>query len=579
MNTTILKRLLHYLKPYKVYLLIAILSATINIALTLFAPVLIGRAIDFIISENNVMFSTIYPILVELLFVVIFASIFQWVLSQSTNIIAYRTITDIRKQVFEKLNKMPLGYVDRTPHGDINSRIVNDIDTISDGLIQGLTQMFTGIITVVGTLGFMLSINLGITVVVVIVTPISIFVAIFIAKRSYKMFRKQSEVQGELSAYTQETLSGQKVIKTFNYEDTSIQQFNKVNSKLQYYGTKAQFYSSIANPSTRFVNGLVYAAVGVIGALGATSGHGLTVGQISCFLSYANQYTKPFNEITSVITQIQAAFASAQRVFDVLDEETEPEDGQNSLPIKSSRGNVDFKNVYFSYNKSTPLINNLNLHVSSGQKIAIVGPTGCGKTTIINLLMRFYDVDEGEILLDGVNIQNIKRDNLRSMYGMVLQDTWLKTGTIRDNIAYANPNATEEQIINAAKLSHAHDFIKRLPKAYDTIISDGADTLSQGEKQLICIARVMLSDPQILILDEATSSIDTRTEIKIQSAFDRMTQNKTSFIVAHRLSTIQGADKILVMNNGNVIEQGTHEELIKLHGFYYNLYNSQFAAT
>ena len=576
MKKSVLKNLLAFVRPYRVYLIVSLFSAVISIALTLLGPVLVGDAIDFIVDQHHVDFPSIARILMILCVSIGVGAIFQWILTLCTNKVAYCTVRDIRIQAFEKINVAPLRYIDGNAHGDLINRLVNDIDFIADGLLQGLTQLFTGVVTIVGTLLFMLSVNPWITIVVVLVTPLSLFVASFIAKRSHKMFQEQSKTQGELGGYIEEMLGNQKVVKTFSYEAEAQKGFEGINGRLYQCGQKAQFYSSLSNPSTRFVNGVVYAAVGIIGAIAAIRGS-LSVGQLSCFLTYANQYTKPFNEVTGVITQLQMAFASAQRVFKVLDEPSEQPDAPDAITFQHVKGKVDIQDISFSYDTSRKLIEHFHLHVQPGQRIAIVGPTGCGKTTLINLLMRFYDVNRGKILVDDVPISQVTRDSLRHQYGMVLQETWLYSATVRENIAYGRPDATLEEVIAAAKAAHAHSFIKRLPKGYDTVISEDGGNISQGQKQLLCIARVMLCDPPMLILDEATSSIDTRTEIRIQKAFTKMMEGRTSFIVAHRLSTIKEADCIVVMNNGNIVEQGTHQELLEKKGFYANLYNSQFA--
>ena len=576
MNKKVLSRVMSYTKPYRGYLWGAMLSAVLSIALTLLGPVLVGNAIDFIIGVGNVDFSAIGRILLLLGATIVAGGFLQWLLALCTNTITHKTVKDIRTQVFNKLNSVPLKYIDGHSHGDIISRIINDIDFIADGLLQGLTQLFTGVATIVGTLLFMLSINPLITLVVVLVTPLSLFVASFIARKSNSMFKQQSKTQGELGGYVEEMLGNQKVVKAFSYEQQAQEKFGEINQRLYVCGQKAQFFSSLSNPSTRFVNGIVYTAVGVIGAISAINGS-LSVGQLSCFLTYANQYTKPFNEVTGVITQLQTAFASAQRVFAILDEPDETPDAPGAVVMQDCTGRVNAEDVSFSYKPGVKLIENLNLNVKPGERIAIVGPTGCGKTTVINLLMRFYDTDKGTIRVDGVPVRTITRNSLCSMYGMVLQDTWLYSGTVRENIAYAKPETTMEEVIAAAKAAHAHSFIKRLANGYDTVISENGGNISQGQKQLLCIARVMLVDPPMLILDEATSSIDTRTEIRIQKAFNKMMEGRTSFIVAHRLSTIKEADTILVMNNGNIIEQGSHVALLAKNGFYADLYNSQFA--
>lgn len=496
-------------------------------------------------------------------------------MTRCNNIVSYKTIKDLRRDVFNKLNELPLKYIDSNSHGYIINGVINDIEIISDGLLQGFSQLFTGIITIVGTLIFMLTINYKIALLVVIITPLSLFTASTIAKACNSMFRKQSEVRGELTGYVEEMIGNQKVVKAFSYEDRAEENFEEINKKLYTYGQKAQFYSAITNPLTRFVNGIVYASVGIVGAITAINGN-LSIGNLSAFLSYANQYTKPFNEISGVITELQAAFTSASRVFKILDEKPEVPDKANAINLETAEGNVDINNLYFSYNENKPFIEDFNLKVNPGERIAIVGPTGCGKTTLINLLMRFYNIDSGEIKIDSINVEEITRKSTRGLYGMVLQDTWLFSGSVRDNIAYGKEDATLEEVIEAAKSAHAHKFIMRLPKGYDTILSEDS-SLSQGQKQLLCIARVMLSKPPMLILDEATSSIDTRTEIYIQRAFNKLMEGRTSFIVAHRLSTIKEADLILVMKDGKIIEKGNHKDLLKQNGFYSNLYNSQFA--
>ena len=573
MRKQILKRVLAFSKPYAGYLVLALVSAVVSVGMTLYAPILIGRGIDLIIGPGNVDFRGIFYDIVLLACVVAVGALFQWGLAQCTNILAYRTVRDLRIAVFDKLERVPLKFIDSNAHGDLISRVVNDIDQVSDGLLQGFTQLFTGVVTILGTLGFMLSVSPVIALVVVVLTPLSLFVAAFIAKRSYQKFREQSET---LSGYAEELVGGQRVVKAFGYEDRAQDAFEEINARLYSCGVKAQFYSSLTNPCTRFVNAMVYAAVGVCGAIAALRG-GLTVGQLSAFLQYANQYTKPFNEISGVVTELQTAIACAGRVFEVLDSQDETPDAPDALAMQESRGQVNLDNVSFSYNPEKRFIENLNLYANPGQRIAIVGPTGCGKTTVINLLMRFYDVDAGEIRVDEVDIRKITRSSLRGQFGMVLQDTWLFAGTVRDNIAYGRPDATQEQIVAAAKAAHAHSFIKRLPQGYDTVLSEDGGNLSQGQRQLLSIARVMLTDPPMLILDEATSSIDTRTEIYVQRAFTKMMEGRTCFIVAHRLSTIREADCILVMRDGQIVEQGTHESLLRKSGFYAQLYNSQFA--
>lgn len=575
MNLPLLKRILKYTKPYNKYTILVFFTAVINITLTLFTPIIIGEGIDLLIGPGNVNFSKLFKILILLSITVIFSSIFQLIMTRCTNIVSYKTIKDLRIDVFNKLNSLPLKYIDSTSHGNIMNGVINDIEIVSDGLLQGFSQLFTGVITIIGTLIFMLSINIKITLIVVIITPLSLFTASTIAKHCHSMFRKQSQVRGELSGYVEEMIGNQKIVKAFSFEDRSKQAFEDINKKLYTYGQKAQFYSALTNPCTRFVNGLVYATVGIIGAISAINGT-ISIGQLSSFLSYANQYTKPFNEISGVITELQAAFTSASRVFKILDEKEETSDSKDSITLNTCEGYIDINDVSFSYSADKSLIENFNLKVKPGSKIAIVGPTGCGKTTLINLLMRFYNINSGEIKIDGINIDNVTRSSTRGLYGMVLQDTWLYSGTVKENIAYGKPDASLQEIISAAKNAHAHKFIMNLPKGYDTVLTDDS-SLSQGQKQLLCIARIMLSKPPMLILDEATSSIDTRTEIYIQKAFNKLMEGRTTFIVAHRLSTIREADLILVMNNGKVIEQGNHTELLNKGGFYANLYNSQFA--
>ena len=578
MKQGVIKRLLQYLKPYGGALAGAVFSAVVSISLTLYAPVLTGQAIDQIIGPGEVYFGAVLKILSIIALVAVGSAVFQWLMAFFTNRLCYRTVRDLRQAAFHKLNRVPLKYIDGHSHGDIIIRLANDMEQVSDGLLQALTQLFTGIVTIVGTLLFMLSVNWQITLVVVVITPLSLFVAAFIAKLSRKMFVEQAAVQGELSGCVEELLGNQKIVKTFCYEDRAQEKFDEINARLYKCGVNAQFYSSLTNPSTRFVNGLVYAAVGVAGALSAVTG-ALTVGQISCFLSYANQYTKPFNEISGVVTQLQTATAALRRVYEVIDEPAEQEDAPDARVMETCEGREQLQDVSFSYNPEVPLIEHFNLHVRPGEWVAIVGPTGCGKTTVINLLMRFYDVTSGCIEVDGVDIRRITRDSLRGLYGMVLQETWLYSGTVRENIAYGRPDATEEGIIEAAKAAHAHKFIMQMPQGYDTMISENGGNISQGQKQLLCIARVMLTHPPMLILDEATSNIDTRTELKIQNAFAKMMKGRTSFIVAHRLSTIQEADVILVMNRGHIVEQGNHQQLLEKGGFYANLYNSQFDET
>lgn len=581
MNHTVIGRIAGYMKPYLVYLAGALLCAIIYISLSLYAPILIGHAVDQIVAPGQVDFARMRQILLLLAMTVVSSAVFQWFMTYCTNQATYRTVRDLRVKAYEKVNRLPLKYIDGHSHGDLVSRVVNDVDQVSDGLLQGITQLFTGVVTIVGTLLFMLTISPVITLVVVCVTPLSLFVAAFIAKISRKRFFDQQACQGELSGLIEEMVGGIKTVRAFHYENRAENTFDEINSRLYEAGEKAQFNSSLSNPSTRFVNSIVYTSVAVIGAICAITGvpTQLSVGQITSFLAYANQYTKPFNEVTAVLTQIQTAFASARRLFEVLDEEEEPAEPENAEQVQGMNHSVTFQDVSFSYQPNTKLLQEINLNAHAGQRIAIVGPTGCGKTTIINLIMRFYDVDSGSIRINDTDIRQITRRSLRSLFGMVLQDTWLFSGTIRENIAYGKPDATLEEVAAAAKAALAHSFITRLPNGYDTMISEDGGNLSQGQRQLLCIARVMLVDPPMLILDEATSSIDTRTELLVQKAFQRMMEGRTSFVVAHRLSTIQGADLILVMNAGKIIEQGTHQELLEKKGFYAELYNSQFAAS
>lgn len=580
-NKSVLKRLLRYAKPHAGFLLLALVSAIINVSLTLYGPILVGRAIDYVIGPDQVDFAAMVPVLITLAGTIVVSAAFQWLMTYCTNRVSYKTVRDLRIQTYEKINTLPLKYIDGHAHGDLISRIVNDVDQVSDGLLQGITQLFTGVVTIVGTLLFMLTISPVITVVVVLVTPLSLFVAAFIARLTHRQFVEQQATQGELSGFVEEMIGGQKTVKTFHYEGRAEERFKEINGRLYDCGVKAQFYSSLSNPSTRFVNNMVYTAVAAFGAICAITGWPapLTIGQISSFLTYANQYTKPFNEVTGVLTQIQTAFASAERLFAVLDEESERPDAPDAAVLEHCKGDVAVEHLYFSYDPARKLIEDMNIAAKSGSRIAIVGPTGCGKTTIINLLMRFYDADRGSISVDGHNIRSVTRNSLRKQYGMVLQESWLFSGTVRENIAYGREDASLEEVVAAAKKAHAHSFILRLPQGYDTVISEDGGNLSQGQRQLLCIARVMLVDPPMLILDEATSSIDTRTEWKIQTAFEEMMRGRTSFIVAHRLSTIKGADLILVMNQGRIVEQGTHESLLAKGGFYANLYNSQFAVS
>lgn len=573
-----LKEVLKYIKKYMFYVALSVIFAAATVAMTLYVPILTGDAIDLIVGKGNVDFSAVYAIVKKIIIVVGLTALSQWIMNICNNKITYGVIRDIRKDAFEKLEILPLKYIDSHSHGDIVSRVITDVDTFADGLLMGFTQLFTGVITILGTLIFMLTINVKITFVVVLITPISLFVASFIAKKTYRMFRLQSETRGEQTALIDEMIGNQKVVQAFGHEDEALEQFDEINGRLQKWSLKAIFFSSITNPSTRFVNSLVYTGVGITGAFTVITNPAFTVGQLSCFLSYANQYTKPFNEISGVVTELQNALACAARIFELIKEEPQIPDNEDARVLKDTDvdGALELENVYFSYVPEKKLIENFNLSVKPGERVAIVGPTGCGKSTVINLLMRFYDVNSGSIKVEGTDIRNITRDSLRSSYGMVLQETWLKEGTIRENLCMGKPDATEEEMIVAAKASHAHSFIKRLKDGYDTYITEDGGSLSQGQKQLLCIARVMLCLPPMLILDEATSSIDTRTEQKIQSAFAKMMKGRTSFIVAHRLSTIKEADTILVMKDGSVIEQGNHEELLAKNGFYANLYNSQF---
>lgn len=575
-NKQTLKRILKCIKKYSVLVVFSLICAAVSVVLTLYAPILMGNGVDKIVGAGNVDFDGLKAVLVKLVVVVAITAIAQWLMNIINNRITYKVVNDVRTMAFDKLSRLPLSYVDSHTHGDIVSRIIADVDQFSDGLLMGFTQLFTGVMTIVGTLVFMLSINRIITVVVVVITPVSLFAASFIAKKTYNMFKKQSEIKGELTSIVNEMVENQKVVTAFSMEDRVNDRFNEVNDRLNVAGLKATFFSSTTNPVTRFVNSLVYTGVGIIGAVMAIKGR-ITVGQLSSFLSYANQYTKPFNEISGVVTELQNAMASAARVFELIDEEAEMADKSDAVVLKDVSGSVKLTDVDFSYDKSKELIKDLNLDVKPGARIAIVGPTGCGKSTVINLLMRFYDVDSGSIAVSGHDIKDVTRHSLRENYGMVLQETWLKSGTIKENIAYGRPDATDEEIIEAAKQSHAHSFIKRLPKGYDTMITEDGGNLSQGQKQLLCITRVMLDLPPMLILDEATSSIDTRTEIRIQRAFNKMMKGRTSFVVAHRLSTIKESDVILVMKDGHIIEQGNHETLLAMNGFYTNLYNSQFA--
>lgn len=569
-----LKKVLHYVGRYKPHLAFSVILAAVSVAATLYIPVLAGRAIDNIVDERNVDFAALKPLLIGIGILAAVTALAQWIMNALNNKITFCVVRDIRNAAMRRIQILPLSYIDSHPAGETVSRIIADADQFADGLLMGFTQLFTGVITILGTIGFMLSINVKITLVVVLLTPLSLFVARFIARRTYSMFRAQSETRGEQTAFIEEKIGSQKVVKAFTREAKTLEEFDEINDRYAKRSLKAIFFSSITNPSTRFVNSVVYAAVGLTGALFAVKG-AISVGGLTCFLSYANQYTKPFNEISGVVAELQNALACAERLFELVEQPPQSPDKADAVTLTDAKGNVAMQNVAFSYVKDRELIKNLNLNVKAGSRIAIVGPTGCGKTTLINLLMRFYDVDGGVIAVDGIDINDITRSSLRRSYGMVLQDTWLKDGTVRVNIAMGKPDATDEEIIAAAKASHAHSFIKRMPQGYDTVISDENSGLSQGQKQLLCIARVMLCLPPMLILDEATSSIDTRTEIKIQQAFSRMMQGRTSFVVAHRLSTIKNSDLILVMKDGSIIEQGTHAELMEQNGFYAALYNSR----
>ena len=573
-----LRKVLRYIRRYWGYLGASIILAAVTVALTLYLPILIGQAVDRIVGKGAVDFAGIFVILRKMAVIIGLTAVAQWMMNACNNKITYNVIRDIRTEAFEKIEKLPLKYLDAHSYGEIVSRVIADVDQFADGLLMGFTQFFTGIVTIFGTLIFMLTISVRITVAVVVITQVSLFVASFIAKKTFSMFKLQSETRGEQTAFIEEMVGNQKVVQAFSHEDEALEKFDEINERLQKYSLRAIFFSSITNPSTRFVNSLVYATVGVVGAFTAIAG-GISVGQLSSLLSYANQYTKPFNEISGVITELQNALACAGRVIELIEEDAEVPDAEDAVDLEHANGKVELSHVYFSYVPEQKLIEDFNLSVKPGQRVAIVGPTGCGKTTLINLLMRFYDMNSGTIKVSDIPLQQLTRKSLRDNYGMVLQETWLRSGSIRDNIAMGKPDATDEEIIAAAKASHAHGFIKRLPEGYDTVIAEDGGNLSQGQKQLLCIARVMLCLPPMLILDEATSSIDTRTEIKIQNAFAKMMQGRTSFIVAHRLSTIREADIILVMKDGSIIEQGNHEELLEKNGFYAKLYNSQFAKT
>lgn len=571
-----LVRVLKYIKKYWIFLGISIVMAAVTVALTLFLPILTGKAIDLIVAPGKVDFDGIMKIIFAAIVVIGITAIAQWIMNVCNNKMAFNIIQDVRGEAMRKIEILPLKYIDGHSYGEVVSKVVADVDQFSDGLLMGFTQLFTGVITILGTLGFMLTVNVKITLVVVVITPVSLLVANFIARKTYNMFKLQSEARGEQTSIIEEMIGNQKVVQAYSHEDEALETFDELNDRLGKYSLRAIFFSSLTNPSTRFVNSLVYTGVAFTGAFSVING-GLTVGRLSCLLSYANQYTKPFNEISGVITELQNALACAQRIFDLIEEEPQVKEPENAVELSDVQGHIELENVSFSYEPSQKLIRDFNLSVKPGQRVAIVGPTGCGKTTIINLLMRFYDVNSGSIKVEGNDIRNVTRKSLRQSYGMVLQETWLRQGTIKENIIMGKPDATDEEIIAAAKASHAHSFIKRLPKGYDTVIGEDGGSLSQGQKQLLCITRVMLCLPPMLILDEATSSIDTRTEMRIQNAFAVMMEGRTSFIVAHRLSTIKSADIILVMKDGNIIEQGNHDTLLKRGGFYAELYNSQFA--
>ncbi len=573
-----LKRVFRFIRPYHGRIVGMLLLAVITVAATLYTPILIGKGVDTMLGEGRVQTELLIQILVKLGAVVVITAVSQWLMNLLTNQVTYRVVEDIRSQAFLHLQQVPISYMDANQPGDILSRIVTDVTQFSDGLLMGFTQLFTGVVTILGTIGFMLSISIKISVLVIVLTPVSLFVAGFIARRTFRMFQEQSEKRAEMTSLVEELVGNQKIVQAFSYEKRARERFETVNEELRVCGIRALFFSSITNPSTRFVNGLVYTGVGILGAFTVMSG-GMSVGQLTSFLNYANQYTKPFNEISGVITELENALACAKRIFDFMDTPAEAPDPENALVLTRPDGRVEMEKISFSYQPEVPLLSEISIDVKPGQRIAIVGPTGCGKTTMINLLMRFYDVQKGKILVSGHPVTEMTRDSLRRNFGMVLQETWLKAGTIRENIAYGKPEATMEEIEQAARKAHAHSFIKRMPKGYDTVIAEDGGNISQGQKQLLCIARVMLRHPDMLILDEATSSIDTRTEVKVQKAFEELMEGRTSFIVAHRLSTIQEADLILVMKDGNIIEQGTHEKLLSQKGFYAKLYESQFAAS
>ena len=577
-NKDTMRRVLKFISPYKGKIILMLLMALFTVAFTLYTPILIGEGVDTIIGPGNIKTKALLRILGTLAMVVLGTAVTQWIMNLLTNQVTYGVVQDIRSQAFSHLQEVPVSYIDSNQPGDILSRIVADVSQFSDGLLMGFTQFFTGVITILGTIGFMMSISVKISLTVILLTPVSLFVASFIAGRTFQMFKEQSEKRAEMTSLVEELVGNQKVVQAFSYEERARERFGKVNEELRVCGIKAIFFSSITNPSTRFVNGLVYTSVGIFGAFVVMRG-GMSVGQLTSFLNYANQYTKPFNEISGVVTELENALACAKRIFDFIDTPAQEPDVADAVELEKADGSVNVENISFSYRKEVPLLQNISIDVKPGQRIAIVGPTGCGKTTMINLLMRFYDVDKGQIVVSGHPIRELTRDSLRRNFGMVLQETWLKAGTIRENIAYGKPDASMEEVIQAAKHAHAHSFIKRMPQGYDTVITEDGGNISQGQKQLLCIARVMLMRPTMLILDEATSSIDTRTEIKVQQAFAELMEGRTSFIVAHRLSTIQEADRILVMKDGNIIEQGRHEELLAKGGFYAGLYESQFAVS
>lgn len=577
-NKDTMKRVLKYIRPYKMQIISMLILAVITVAFTLYTPILIGKGVDTIIGPGEVWTETLWKVLMQLIVVVLLTAVAQWLMNLLTNKVTYKVVQDIRGQAFKHLQEVPVAYIDANQPGDILSRIVTDVSQFSDGLLMGFTQLFTGVITIFGTIGFMMSISVKISLLVIVLTPVSLFVASFIASRTFRMFQEQSEKRAEMTSLVEELVGNQKIVQAFSYEERAKERFGEVNEELRVCGIKALFFSSITNPSTRFVNGLVYTGVGILGAFTVIGG-GMSVGQLTSFLNYANQYTKPFNEISGVVTELENALACAKRIFDFMDTPAIEPDVPGAFALEKADGSLSVEDISFSYRPEVPLLHDISIRVKPGQRIAIVGPTGCGKTTMINLLMRFYDVQKGQIIVSGHPIREMTRDSLRRNFGMVLQETWLKAGTIRENIAYGKPDASLEEIVEAAKQAHAHSFIKRMPKGYDTVIAEDGGNISQGQKQLLCIARVMLMKPTMLILDEATSSIDTRTEVKVQKAFAELMEGRTSFIVAHRLSTIQEADLILVMKDGNIIEQGKHEELLAQGGFYANLYESQFAVS